>query len=317
MTRDTQAPETSSDDGSAQSDGVDLTVKKAMQAWDESVDKTVRDYAHCCVKDFFTRLGDLLAAGQSYKPELERLLRSLPNDVAGRDAIVSFALFCRARFPDELAARPSPRRSQRSEREARPTRTASVSTRTRAGEAPQPEDAPRAADRRPSTAAGDPEAKRRSRGERAWKSRVRPLADTRFARLLVVLVEESLADSNGQMQNLLSLLQVYFELDWSSSVDLLQDIAFRAGMMLCDVAMRQPFAEQDPLMTLGCQLLNANAQFGQNYECRPLPKRGRLDMDKCEQPEGQGTGPDVMPMSFYIVRKPMNKVSRRARVRRA
>ena len=113
------------------------------------------------------------------------------------------------------------------------------------------------------------------------------------------------------------LLQVYFELDWSSSVDLLQDIAFRAGMMLCDVAMRQPFAEQDPLMTLGCQLLNANAQFGQNYECRPLPKRGRLDMDKCEQPEGQGTGPDVMPMSFYIVRKPMNKVSRRARVRRA
>jgi len=170
-------------------------------------------------------------------------------------------------------------------------------------------------------ASGAPARSRRSPSEtralieRLWKERIKLLGESAFADLLGVFVQASTVGRKQQAWTLQSLLRVYFEMDWSAAGDLLQELAYKAGGLICELIMDASGANQTALMQAGCELLNRNPQFAQQYQCHPLPAHSGYDVNTCEAPQGQRRpGASVIPLSFYITRRQSGQVCRRARV---
>ena len=113
---------------------------------------------------------------------------------------------------------------------------------------------------------------------------------------------------------LASLLRVFFQVNWNDARELMQEIAFRCGEVICRLARSQASVDCARVMALGCDLLNRNAQFTQEYECRALPPGCGLDSQCCEMPEGRRIGGNtVAPLSFYFVVRRTGQVCRRAK----
>lgn len=208
------------------------------------------------------------------------------------DAIMAFALYCLNEFrPGEAPPPPRPA----------PPAPAATSPSARGDESPS----------RSRRSAAETQALI----ERLWKERIRLLAEPPFGDLLPLFVRASTEGLKQQAWTLQALLRVYFEMDWSAAGDLLQELAYKAGGLICQLILDHPDANQTALMQAGCELLNRNPQFAQQYQCHTLPARSGYDVNSCEAPQGQRRpGQSVIPLSFYIVRRQSGQVCRRAQV---
>ncbi|MHC4718051.1 MAG: hypothetical protein ACYS5V_13850 [Planctomycetota bacterium] len=257
------------------------TLAEAIGRWEMTLDAATADAVAEQVRIF---LEDLAAKGPA-----EAAKGKSPQ---AADAIMAFALYCL----NDLPARPS------------------------ASSSPPPA----RADPPPATAADTAEATGRTRRspaetmaliQRLWRERIRLVAEAPFADLLRLFVRASTKGRKQQAWTLQSLLRVYFEMDWSAAGDLLQELAYKAGGLICGLIMDQTDLDQNMLMQAGCELLNRNQQVAQQFECRALPAHSGYDVNTCEAPQGQRRpGQSVIPLSFYIVRRQNGQVCRRAQV---
>jgi hypothetical protein len=118
-----------------------------------------------------------------------------------------------------------------------------------------------------------------------------------------------------EVWSLLALLRVYFDENWEGAKDLLQELAYRAGEKLHSLVQRLTPDAPAAVLQSGCWVVNSNAQFRQQFECRQLPLRCGYDSRYCLSPEGQRTGGNtVIPLSFYIAANRSGQICRKARV---
>ncbi len=269
-----------------------------LTEWEATLDPAVRQAAAGQVRRFFSDQQECFRGGSGAGGSIRAAEKT--SD-AVRDAVVAFALY----YQDHLRAR-------RDEPDAPAGRPAAATT---AGATPPtPRPAPASAPSRATAAA--PSDGDSNRYASLWTRWVPLLGRSENADLLAAFVKAGIDGPRKQTWTLLALLRVYFEMDWSAAGDLLEELAHRAGEIICGLIMAGPEAEANKLMAMGCRLLNSHPTFAQSFECRALPARGGFDRNLCESPEGgRGGSVTVVPLSFLVVRKQTAQPSRRARVR--
>ncbi len=257
-------------------------LAEAIGSWETTLDAATADAVAEQVRVF---LEDLAAKGP--------VEASKGKSPQASDAVMAFALYCLNDLQASSLADAPPAPS-------RPTPPA------RASASPE-RDAPTRTKRSPSET--------QALIQRLWRERINLLAEPAFTELLELFVAASTRGIKQQAWTLQSLLRVYFEMDWSAAGDLLQELAYKAGGLICKLIMDQSERDQTKLMRAGCELLNRNGQFGQQFLCQALPAHSGYDVNTCEAPQGQRRpGQSVIPLSFCIVRQQTGQVCRRAQV---